>query len=121
MLIYGFDHFFTRKNIRTMSDTIRTLKEQYGANSPAVAEQLNSIAIDLQSRGDTRTALKFHQEALTILEWNKCNALMYDFVKKSKGYAIDMARTLCKIGNLLREMNNFVGAAGALILGLVCR
>lgn len=111
MLIYGFDHFFTRKNIRTMSDTIRTLKEQCGANSPAVAEQLNSIAIDLQSRGDTRTALKFHQEALTILEWNKCNALMYDFVKKSKGYAIDMARTLCKIGNLLREMNNFVGAA----------
>lgn len=97
-----------------MSDTIQRLKEQYGPNSPAVAEQLNSIGVELQCRGDTRTALKLHQEALTILEWNKCNALLYDFVKKSKEYAIDMALTLRKIGNIFSEMNNFVGAAGTL-------
>lgn len=94
-----------------MTDTIQNLKEQYGANSPAVAEQLNLIGAELYSRGDIRTSLKFHQEALTILEWNKCNALLYDFVKKSKEYTVDMARTLCKIGNLMRETNNFVGAA----------
>ena len=99
-----------------MADTIRALKEQYGSNSPAVAEQLNSIGVELHSRGHPHTALKFHQEALTILEWNKCSALLYDFVDKSKEYAIEMARTLRKIGELLREMNNFVGAAGMLCI-----
>ena len=97
-----------------MTDTIQNLKEQYGANSPAVAAQLNSIGAELQCRGDSLTALKIHQEALTILEWNKCNALLYDFVEKSKEYAIEMAMTLRKIGNVLREMNDFVGAAGTL-------
>lgn len=93
-------------------DTMRSLKEQYGANSPAVAEQLNSIAVELQQcRGDTQTALKFHQEALGILEWNKCNALLFDFASKSKEYTIEMALTLRRIGNILRETNNFVGAA----------
>ncbi|KAL7555281.1 hypothetical protein ACHAWF_019058 [Thalassiosira exigua] len=37
--------------------------------------------------------------------------MLYDFAKKSKGYAMDMAITLRKIGNLLRELNNFVGSA----------
>ena len=97
-----------------MTDTIQNLKEQYGANSPAVAAQLNSIGAELQCRGDSLTALKIHQEALTILEWNKYNALLYDFVEKSKEYAIEMALTLRKIGNVLREMNDFVGAAGTL-------
>ena len=95
-----------------MAETIRSLKEQYGPNSPAVASQLNSIGVELQRKNHPHTALKFHQEALTILEWNKCNALLYDFVKKSKEYAIDMALTLKRIGSLFREMNNFVGAAG---------
>ena len=100
-----------------MDNTIRELRDHYGSNSPDVAEQLNSIASELQLRGDTRTALKFHQEALQILEWNKCNALLYDFVKKSKGYALEMALTLRKIGNIFREMNNFVGAAGTYVRG----
>eukprot|EP00581_Thalassiosira_minuscula_P036462 CAMPEP_0184448322 /NCGR_PEP_ID=MMETSP0740-20130409/4314_1 /TAXON_ID=385413 /ORGANISM="Thalassiosira miniscula, Strain CCMP1093" /LENGTH=246 /DNA_ID=CAMNT_0026818201 /DNA_START=227 /DNA_END=964 /DNA_ORIENTATION=+ len=94
-----------------MTDIIGRLKAQYGSNGPAVAEQLNSIGTELLGRGETRKALKLHQEALTILEWNKCNALLYDFVDKSKELAIDMALTLRKIGNLLREMNDFVGAA----------
>eukprot|EP00581_Thalassiosira_minuscula_P021179 CAMPEP_0184441394 /NCGR_PEP_ID=MMETSP0738-20130409/756062_1 /TAXON_ID=385413 /ORGANISM="Thalassiosira miniscula, Strain CCMP1093" /LENGTH=280 /DNA_ID=CAMNT_0026809319 /DNA_START=99 /DNA_END=939 /DNA_ORIENTATION=- len=82
-----------------MTDIIGRLKAQYGSNGPAVAEQLNSIGTELQGRGETRKALKLHQEALTILEWNKCNALLYDFVDKSKGFANDMALTLRKIGN----------------------
>jgi len=101
----------THKNNSIMNDTIRSLKEHYGANSPAVAEQLNSIGVELQCGGDTCAALKFHQEALGILEWNKCNALLFDFVEKSKEYTIEMALTLRMIGNILREMNNFVGAA----------
>lgn len=92
--------------------TIRDLKAQYGSNSPAAAEQLNSIASELQRQGNIRTALKYYQESLTILEFNKCNALLYDFEEESKAYAIDMAMTLRKIGSLVREMNNFVGAAG---------
>eukprot|EP01083_Nonionella_stella_P218800 784278_1 len=95
-----------------MADTIRRLKAEYGPNSPTVAEQLNSIGDELLSlRGDTRTALIFHQEALAILEWNKCNAILYDFAEKGKQYTIDMALTLRRIGNLLREGNNFLGAA----------
>ena len=96
----------------TAEDTIRNLKAQYGASSPAVAEQLNLIGAELKERGHCHTALKFHQEALAILEFNKCNAILYDFVAKSKDCAMQMATTLRKIGNLLREMNNFVGAAG---------
>ena len=94
--------------------TIRDLKAQYGPNSPAVAEQLQAIAAELQSKGDIRTALKYYQESLTTLEFLKCNALLYDFEEKSKAYAIDVSMTLRKIGSLMREMNNFVGAAGEL-------
>ena len=96
----------------TTNDTIRNLTEQYGPNSPSAAEQLNLIGDELTCRRDTRAALKCHQEALRILEFNKCNAILYDFMDKSKQYAIDMALTLRKIGNLLRDMNDFVGAAG---------
>ena len=95
-----------------MSDNIRRLKEQYGSESPAAAAQLNSLGVVLQRHGDIRTALQYHQEALAILEWNRCNALLYDFAEKSKEYAVDMAITLRNIGNILREKNNFVGAAG---------
>ena len=98
-----------------MSDTIQKLKEQHGANSSEAAEQLNSMATELQRGGDIRPALRYHQEALTILEWNKSNALLYDFVEKSREYALEMAVTLRSIGNILREMNNFVGAAGTYI------
>ena len=106
-----------------MADIIQGLKDQYGANSPAVAEQLNSIGEELQRKnnsGDARTALILHQEALNIYEWNKCNALLYDFVEKSKGYAVDMALTLRRVGNLLRDMNNFVGAAGTSFVVSAC-
>lgn len=96
-----------------MTTTIEGLKEQYGHNSPAAAEKINCIADDKTSNGDNRSALKYHQEALKILEWNKCNALLYDLTKKSKEYAVDMAITLRKIGNILRvQNNNFIVAAG---------
>ncbi len=96
----------------TMTTTIEGVKEQYGHNSPEAAETINCIADDNTSKGDNRSALKYHQEALKILEWNKCNALLYDLTKKGKEYAVDMAITLRKIGNILRDSNNFVGAAG---------
>ena len=102
-----------------MSDTVQKLKQQYGANSSEAAEQLKSMARDLQRSGDTRTALRYHQEALTILEWNKSNALLYDFVEKSREYALEMAVTLHSIGNVLRETNNFVGAAGTYVQDIV--
>jgi len=96
-----------------METTIEGLKEQYGHYSPEAAEKINCIADDKTSKGDNRSALKYHQEALKILEWNKCNALLYDLTKKSKEYAVDMAITLRKIGNILRvQNNNFVAAAG---------
>ena len=95
-----------------METTIEGSKEQYGHNSPEAAEKINCIADDKTSKGDNRSALKYHQEALKILEWNKCNALLYDLTKKSKEYAVDMAITLRKIGSILRENNNFVVAAG---------
>ena len=95
-----------------MTTTIEELKGQYGHNSPETAEKLNCIADDKTSTGDNRSALKYHQEALKILEWNKCNALLYDLTKKSKEYAVDMAIQSWKIGNILRENNNFVGSAG---------
>ena len=99
----------------TSNVIIRNLTEQYGSNSPSAAEQLNLTGDELTCRQDTRAALKCHQEALRILEFNKCNAILYDFMDKSKQYAIDMALTLRRIGNLLRDMNDFVGAAGKCI------
>jgi len=95
-----------------METAIEGLKEQYGHNSPEAAEKFNYIADDKTAEGDNRSALKYHQEALKILEWNKCNALLYDLTKKSKEYAVDMAIALRKIGNILRvQNNNFVAAA----------
>ena len=94
-------------------EDIATMKEQCGHCSPAVAMELNSAGMELQRQGDSRRALNLHQEALTILEWNKRNSLLFDFVKRSKEYAIEMARTQNKIGNLLRAMSDYVGASGA--------
>ena len=109
------------------------MKEQYqnhhGPNSPSSARELNANGMEIVRRQQEQrdagsanahdnnhnnivTALQLHREALSIFEWNKRHALLNDHVELSKEYAIEMACTLCIIGNLLRSMNDFVGAAG---------
>lgn len=118
------------------------MKEQcHTSNSPALAKELNAKGIEfvrrqqLKGGGDdgdddekidscssnTNTnniilALRLHRKALTIFEWNKRNALLYDHVEQSMEYAVEMACTLCVIGGLLRRMNDFAGAAGTYTL-----
>lgn len=114
--------------------TITTMKEQYqnhhGPNSPSLAKELNASGMEIVRRQHEQrdgsahahdinhnnmkivAALQLHREALSIFEWNKRHALLNDHVELSKEYAIEMACTLCIIGNLLRSMNDFVGAAG---------
>jgi hypothetical protein len=99
----------------------------HNINSPDLAKELNANGMEivrrrLQPQGDDDAdnddnsqiafALQLHREALSIFEWNKRNALLYDHVEQSKEYAIEMACTLGIIGDLLRRMNDFVGAAG---------
>ena len=102
----------------------------HNINSPDLAKELNANGMEIVQRrlqqqgGDDDdddnnsdnskivVALQLHREALSIYEWNKRNALLYDHVEQSKEYAIEMACTLGIIGNLLRRMNDFVGAAG---------
>ena len=81
-------------------------------NSPETAEQLISIGDELTGKGNQTAALSCYQEAMSILDYKRSNSLLYDFETKSKEYAVDMAVTMRKIGNLLREKNEFVGAAG---------
>ena len=95
-----------------ITDTIQRLKSGYGANSPETAEQLISIGDELTRKGNQTAAISCYQEAMSILDYRRSNSLLYDFEIKSKEYAVDMAVTMRKIGNLLREKNEFVGAAG---------
>ncbi len=113
--------------------TMHTMMEQYhnahNINSPYLAKELNANGMEIvqcrlqQQCGDDdednntdsskiALALQLHREALSKFEWDKRNALLYDHVEQSKEYAIEMACTLGIIGNLLRRMNDFVGAAG---------
>jgi len=90
------------------------LKKEFGPISPKIAEHLNSLGLrHYHGCGDAASALQCHQEALAILDWNKCNALLFDRVDEGKQFAVDMAITLSDIGNVLREMNDFLGAAVA--------
>ena len=90
------------------------LKQEYGPSDPKIAEHLNSLGLrHFHGCGDTTSALQCHKEALSILEWNKCNALLFDRVEESKAHAVEMAVTLSDIGNVMREMNDFIGAASA--------
>ena len=95
-------------------EVLDILKQEYGASNPKIAEHLNSLGLrHYHGHNDTFAALQCHQEALKILDWNKCDALLFDRIEESQQYAVDMAVTLSDIGNVLREMNDFVGSAGA--------
>jgi hypothetical protein len=117
-----------------MSLACTTMKdeEQYyyppnsNSNSPDWARELNASGLEMTHHGQVdgdyddavnhhhsiRMALQLHREALAIFEWNKRHALLFDHAEQSKDYAVEMACTLSKIGNLLRKLNDFVGAAG---------
>ena len=102
-------------NLSTPShEMLDVLRHEFGPASPKVAEHLNSLGLrHYHGCGDVLSALQCHQEALSILDWNKCNALLFDRIEESKQYAMGMAITLSDIGNVLREMNDFLGAAAA--------
>ena len=103
----------TTKTYHT-AEMLGHLREVFGTSSPKIAEHLNSLGLrHYHSHGDAQSALHCHREALAILDWNKCNALLFDRVEESQSYSVDMAITLGDIGNVLREMNDFLGAAVA--------
>ena len=104
---------------KTLSSTsypemLHHLKQEYGPNSPRIAEHLNSLGLrHLYGGGDGPSALRCHREALSILDRNRCEALLFDREEESRAYATDMAITFGDIGNVLREMNDFIGSAAA--------
>jgi hypothetical protein len=95
-----------------VTDTTPLDEPNTDTNSPETAEQLNSLGDELTCKGNQTAALSCYQEAMSILDYKRSNSLLYDFEIKSKEYAVDMAVTMRKIGNLLREKNELVGAAG---------
>ena len=79
------------------------------ATDPLVARHLNSLAeSSLNSE-----ALQYRRDALSILDWNRCNDLLFDNHSSSREYALEMAITLRGIGDTMRRMNDFVGSAEA--------
>lgn len=95
-------------------DMISILSNEFGQSDPKVAEHLNSLGLrHYHGRSDYVSALRCHREAYEILDWNKCNALLFDREDDSRRFAVDMALTQSDIGNLLRETNDFIGAADA--------
>ena len=79
------------------------------ATDPLVARHLNSLA---ESSSDAE-ALQYRCDALSILDWNRCNTLLFDNHSSSREYALEMAITLRGIGDTMRRMNDFVGSAEA--------
>lgn len=82
--------------------------KQHAGTNPLVAHHLNTLGLGCQH--DTE-GLKYYRDALSILDWNKCTALLFEKHLLSKEYALQMAITLSNIGDTLRRMNDFIGAA----------
>ena len=81
------------------------------ATDPLVARHLNSLAES--SSIYLAEALQYRRDALSILDWNRCNDLLFDNHSSSREYALEMAITLRGIGDTMRRMNDFVGSAEA--------
>uniref|UniRef100_A0A7S2Q3L9 Uncharacterized protein n=1 Tax=Skeletonema marinoi TaxID=267567 RepID=A0A7S2Q3L9_9STRA len=82
------------------------------ATDPLVARHLNTLGLSCHGHDDAE-ALQYHRDALQILEWNKCNALLFEKMDLSREYALEMAITQSNIGDAMRRGNDFVGAAEA--------
>eukprot|EP00577_Skeletonema_sp_RCC1716_P024634 CAMPEP_0113390322 /NCGR_PEP_ID=MMETSP0013_2-20120614/10103_1 /TAXON_ID=2843 ORGANISM="Skeletonema costatum, Strain 1716" /NCGR_SAMPLE_ID=MMETSP0013_2 /ASSEMBLY_ACC=CAM_ASM_000158 /LENGTH=123 /DNA_ID=CAMNT_0000273467 /DNA_START=64 /DNA_END=432 /DNA_ORIENTATION=+ /assembly_acc=CAM_ASM_000158 len=82
------------------------------ATDPLVARHLNTLGLSCHGHDDAE-ALQYHRDALQILEWNKCNTLLFEKMELSREYALEMAITLSNIGDAMRRGNDFVGAAEA--------
>ena len=89
------------------------MNKQHKGTDPLVASQLNSLAKSASDCQKDAEALQYHRDALSIFDWNRCNALLFDNHKLSKEYALEMAITLNNIGDTMRRMNDFVGSAEA--------
>jgi hypothetical protein len=83
------------------------------ATDPLVARHLNSLAESSSRCQEDAEALQYRRDALSILDWNRCNALLFDNHSSSREYALEMAITLRGIGDTMRRMNDFVGSAEA--------
>mmetsp|Transcript_20458 Transcript_20458/g.29291 ORF Transcript_20458/g.29291 Transcript_20458/m.29291 type:complete len:333 (+) Transcript_20458:38-1036(+) len=82
------------------------------ATDPLLARHYNTLGISCHGQDDAE-ALQYHQDALKILDWNKCNALLFEKHVLYKDYALEMAVTLSYIGDVMRRVNDFIGAAKA--------
>lgn len=83
------------------------------ATDPLVAHHLNSLAESSSRCQEDAEALQYRRDALSILDWNRCNALLFDNQSSSREYALEMAITLRGIGDTMRRVNDFVGSAEA--------
>ena len=61
---------------------------------------------------DLRAVLARHREAWIVHESNRRTALLHDLTEEGMGHAIDEARTLHAMGDVLQEMHDLDGAAG---------
>ncbi len=82
------------------------------ATDPFLARHYNALGLSCHDEDDAE-ALQYHQDALKILDWNKCNALLFEKHDLYRDYALEMAVTLSNIGDVMRRVNDFVGAAKA--------
>lgn len=82
------------------------------ATDPLLARHYNTLGLSCHGQDDAE-ALQYHQDALKILDWNKCNALLFEKHDLYKDYALEMAVTLSNIGDVMRRVNDFIGAAKA--------
>mmetsp|Transcript_15778 Transcript_15778/g.25922 ORF Transcript_15778/g.25922 Transcript_15778/m.25922 type:complete len:341 (+) Transcript_15778:135-1157(+) len=82
------------------------------ATDPLVARYNNTLGLSCHGHDDAE-ALHHHHDALSIFEWNKCNALLFEKHDLYRDYALEMAITLSHIGDVMRRLNDFVGAARA--------
>lgn len=95
------------------------LKSSYGPSSPKIAQHLNSLALrHFHTSNDATASLACHREALSILEWNRSHALLFDREEDSKRFAVEMAVTLSDVANVLREGNDFLGSGEAYLESL---
>lgn len=82
------------------------------ATDPLLARHYNTLGLSCHGQ-DEAEALQYHQDALKILDWNKCNALLFEKHDLYKDYALEMAVTLSYIGDVMRRVNDFIGASKA--------
>ncbi len=80
------------------------------ATDPLVAQHYNTLGLSCH---DDVEALQYHHDALKIFTWNKCNAQLFEIQDLARDYALEMAITLSNIGDAMRRLNDFVGAAEA--------